>query len=109
MIKLHYSVADTLDECIHKLDVGDKNRETIFRRRHPKSILFVQGHNKPTTRQALTFSPFRRVPSNPSHDSSAKASNNIHIRGADSLSTHTESDDEDEFEREWVTNGVARS
>jgi hypothetical protein len=106
MIKLHYNVADALDECIHKLDV-DERKEAIFRRRHPKAIMFIKETNKRTPTQALGFSPLRRAPSNPSPDSSANASN---IRGGDSFSTQGDpDDDEDEFEKDWVTKGLPRS
>lgn len=101
MIKLHYNVADALDECIHKLDV-ESRREVVFRQRHPRSILFVQEGKKPP-QQALTFSPMRRNHSTPESSKESK------LKGADSTSSsHTESDDEDEFEREWVTKGAFR-
>jgi hypothetical protein len=102
MIKLHYNVADALDECIHKLDVGER-KEPIFRRRHPKSIMFIKEPEKRAPRQALGFSPLRRHPSNPSRDSSHN------IRGGDSFSSQGDHDDEDEFERDWVTKGITRT
>lgn len=91
MIKLHYSVADAIDECIQKLDIGEmvlSNQQD-----HPRSILFVPEVKK-FPRETLSFSPLaRRKVESPEVSREGKI---------DVVSYHTEND-EDEIEREWVT------
>jgi hypothetical protein len=103
MIKLHYSLVDILDECIHRLEENDgkSRRSTVAPR---TKILIpeckirantVKTESRKVSAEPLIPSPVSHATETP-HDENGSIAREI---------GGCEDEDEDGFERFWVKNG----
>ena len=86
MIKLHYSLVDVLDDCIHRLDhdTNTKKRRQI----RPRTQIIVPESKQRVTIEIATSEHFSEGPLTPNQtDASAIF------------------DDDDDYERSWIHDG----
>jgi hypothetical protein len=96
MIKIHYSLADTLDHCVERLLTAEDSavrRRSIVR---PRSKLVIP-ESRRTKGGAFQHSPLKH---------SKTSDPVVKHKGEESLCSQTaDFDDEDEYERCWVSQG----